>query len=382
MTTNHSAHVPEKLLDILPRMRSYEAGLIAVDLGAIKRNFQRFTESISPAKVVPVIKANAYGLGMSQVGQALCEAGATEFFVATIDEAITLKTQLPEATLYSLYGLYFNTEDIYFRHNIIPVLNTREQVERWNAFAASKGQILDCVIHFDTGMSRTGLTAKEGWELVAIKEQLAHINVVYVMSHLSCSETSTHPLNDKQRVEFEKLAEQFPNSLRSLTATPVMSMSSHFKMDMARVGYGLYGSCYSSPSVYLEQTMYVYSRIIQLREALPGDTVGYGAGHVVKEHSRLATLSIGYADGYHRFLHNYKTYVYIGPYRAYLAGRISMDFCVIDVSHIPEEFLFEGAWVQMIGPDIRVSDLIQGTDFVPHEIPISIGKRYHWEYLN
>jgi alanine racemase len=378
----HVGQVPSKIFKALSNARPYETGLVVVDLGAIKRNYQRFLEHVSPTTIAPVIKADAYGLGMVEVGGALHEVGANEFFVATIDEAIRLKKALPNVSVYVLYGLYFNSEQIYLDHGIVPVLNTYEQVVRWNAFAQSKGLILECIIHFDTGMSRTGLTIKEGSQLANAKEQLTHIHIRYVMSHLSCSEVIDNPLNKKQHQEFQAFAEQFPHTKRSLTATPVMYMPHDFKMDMARVGYGLYGFCHSRPDIHLEQAIYIYSRIIQLRDVVPGDTVGYGATHVVKEARRLATLSIGYADGYHRFLHNYKTYVYIGSHRAYLVGRISMDFCVVDVSHIPEDALFEGAWVQMVGSDIRVADLIQGTDFVPHEIPISVGKRYHWEYLD
>lgn len=376
-----SAYVPSILHDAIQKTRPHEVGLVAVDLGAVKRNYQRFANHIAPTTVAPVIKANAYGLGSVKVGQALNVAGAQEFFAATIDEAITLKKAMPHTRVFAFYGLYLNTESVYYDHNVIPVLNTREQVERWNAFGQSKGEPLDCVIHFDTGMSRTGLTAKEGWELIDRKSELTHINILYVMSHLCCSEVVDNPLNQKQYDDFQAIANHFPGIKRSLTATPIMYMDDHFKMDMARIGYGLYGFCHSSPDVHLEQAIHVYSRIIQLRDVVPGDTVGYGGGYIVKEHGRLATLSIGYADGYHRFLHNYRTYVYIGPYRAYLVGRISMDFCVVDVSHIPADFLYEGAWVQMVGEDIRVADLIQGTDFVPHEIPITVGKRYHWEYI-
>ena len=128
--------------------------------------------------------------------------------------------------------------------------------------------------------------------------------------------------------------------------------------------------------------MYVYSKIIQVRNARKGDTVGYGASYILQKNSKLATLSLGYADGYHRFLHNYKPYVYIGSYKAYIVGRISMDFCVIDVTHIPESEIYEGAFAEIIGSNIRVHDLTDGTEFVPHEIPIHVGKRYHWYYFS
>lgn len=375
--------MPTKLANKLQHVSPETVGVVCVDLGAIQRNYTRFAQYAAPTKISPVIKANAYGLGMVKVAGALSRVGAQEFFVATIQEGIDLKQALPQCDVFVFYGLYFNTAEVYYTNKIIPVLNTLEQALNWSAFAQSKNEVLQCAIHLDTGMSRTGLTYKEGCELVKHVHALSHINILYVMSHLSCSEVVDNPLNQQQLNQFNELAQQLPaNTPKSLTATPIMNMPDAYKMDMARVGYGLYGFCHSPAAFELEQALYIYSRIVQLRDVVPGDTVGYGATYVVEKEGGLATISIGYADGYHRFLHNYNTYVYIGPYRAYLVGRISMDFCVVDVSHIPKEYIFEGAWVQMVGPDIRVADLIQGTDFVPHEIPISAGKRYHWEYLD
>lgn len=358
-----------------------ETGAMIIDLAAVQKNYQTFEKHITPTTIAPVIKANAYGLGMVPVCEALVNVGAKEFFVATIDEGIALKKAMPKVIVYVLYGIFADTIDVFFEHQLVPVLNTVEQIDRWNKFAAEKQMKLPAVIHFDTGMSRTGLTAKEvGW-LMNNQHILSNIDVRYVMSHLVCSEVPDHPMNAKQKDAFQRFAEAFPGVKRSLAASTLMKTDSSANHDMARLGYGLYGFCYDTPAIQLTNCLHVYSRIVQLRDSVPGDTVGYGANYVVEKAGRLATLSIGYADGYHRFLHNYKTYVYIGPYKAYLAGRISMDFCVVDVSHIPEDYLYEGAWVEMIGEHIRVADLVTGTDFVPHEVPISLGNRYIRHYL-
>lgn len=363
--------------DISPQ----ETGLVVIDLQAIKRNYHTFKKHIAPTTIAPVIKANAYGLGMVPVAETLTEEGVKEFFVATIDEGIALKKALPNANVFVLYGLFGNTIDVFFEHNLIPVLNTAEQIQRWNEFATSKHIQLSAVIHFDTGMSRTGLTAKEASWLIDNPHAFKNLNILYVMSHLACSEVPSHPMNKKQRDAFDEFSKAFPKIKRSLAASTLIKMDKSYHNDMARLGYGLYGFCHDTPEIKLENCLHVYSRIVQLRDVIPGDPVGYGSTYIVEKPGRLATLSMGYADGYHRFLHNYKTYVYIGPYKAYLAGRISMDFCVVDVSHIPEEYLYEGAWVEMIGPNIKVADLVSGTDFVPHEVPICLGNRYYRHYL-
>lgn len=358
-----------------------ETGAMIIDLKAIQENYKTFETHITPTTIAPVVKANAYGLGMVRVCAALTEVGAREFFVATIDEGIALKKALPTAHVYVLYGLFADTLSVFIEHQLIPVLNTVEQIDRWNTYAAAQNIRLAAVIHFDTGMSRTGLTAKEVKWLTENRHILSNIDLRYIMSHLACSEVPDHPMNTKQKDAFQRFADAFPGVRRSLAASTLMKTDSSANYDMARLGYGLYGFCYDTPAIQLTNCLHVYSRIVQLRDAVPGDTVGYGARYVVEQQGRLATLSTGYADGYHRFLHNYPTYVYIGPYKAYLVGRISMDFCVVDVSHIPEEYLYEGAWVQMIGDNIRVADLVTGTDFVPHEVPISLGNRYIRHYL-
>lgn len=359
-----------------------ETGAVIIDLNAIKRNYRTFEKHIAPTEIAPVVKANAYGLGMAPVSEALMEVGAKAFFVATIDEGIKLKQELPLAEVYVLYGIFSDTVGVFFEHKLVPVLNTVEQIDRWNKFAVSKQSTLSALIHFDTGMSRTGLAPKEVEWLIDNQHVMESLDIKYVMSHLACSEVPTHPLNTKQKTVFQTFAEAFPNAGRSLAASTLMKTDDSTHYDMARLGYGLYGFCHDTPRIQLQSCLHVYSRIVQLRDVVPGDTVGYGATYVVHKPGRLATISMGYADGYHRFLHNYKTYVHIGPYKAYLAGRISMDFCVVDVSHIPEKYLYEGAWVEMIGEHIRVADLISGTDFIPHEVPISLGNRYVRHYLN
>lgn len=380
-SVNVSSEVKKSELPFSLSVSSQETGVVIVDLTAIQKNYRTFEEHIAPTAIAPVIKANAYGLGMIPVCDTLTKVGAKEFFVATIDEGIALKKAIPFASVYVLYGIFSDTTEVFWRHHLTPVLNTLEQIDRWNKFAQLKNEKLSAVIHFDTGMSRTGLTLKEVEWLTNNQHVFDSLDIKYVMSHLACSEVPSHPMNKKQKDAFQKFSEAFPSIKKSLSASTLMKMDGESHYDMARLGYGLYGFCYDTPTIQLVSCLHVYSRIVQLRDVVPGDTVGYGATYVVEKSGRLATLSMGYADGYHRFLHNYKTYVYIGPYKAYLVGRISMDFCVVDVSHIPADYLYEGAWVEMIGRNIRVADLISGTDFIPHEVPISLGNRYQRHYL-
>lgn len=362
-------------------VRPHDSGVVVVDLRAVQANYRAFSEVLAPAKVAPVLKANAYGLGLLPVAEALHEVGVNQIFVATIDEAVSVKRYLPSLDVFVLYGLFFNTIDVFLEENVTPVLNTLEQVKLWNAQAVRMQRKLPCVIHIDTGMSRTGMTIVEAQKLAEQKHLLNPLYVKYIMSHLACAETKDHPLNDKQKQDFSSILKYFPGIPTSLSATLVGNFDASYRMDMVRVGYGLYGYIHMHNPISLQEVLHVYGRVVQVRNSLAGDNVGYGGRCTLSKDSKLATIAVGYADGYHRFLHNYDTAVYFGNYRAPLMGRISMDFIVVDVTNIPEPYVHEGAWAELIGSHIRVADLIKGTDFVPHEIPISLGNRYHKKYI-
>lgn len=372
----------DNISKILKNSPSQTLGIVGVDLKALQHNFNYFQEKLSQTEITPVLKANAYGLGIVPIAQSLIKAGATSIVVATIDEGIALREINSTIDIYVLHGVYNNTAEIYIKHNLIPILNTYNQVVKWNDHGKTIGQVLDCIVHYDSGMSRTGMDHDDAEQFINHKEHFKNIHILYLMSHLACSENVEHPLNVEQLLKFDQFCKSFPGIKQSLTATPALYMDDSFKKNMVRIGYGLYGFC-SNPKIKdLKNILHVYSRIIQVRRAKKGDPVGYSATYTMENDGRLATLSMGYADGYHRFLHNYKPYVYIGQHKAFLVGRISMDFCVVDVSDIPEEELYEGAWVQMIGDNIRVHDITGQTEFIPHEIPIHMGRRYQWHYFS
>lgn len=369
----------QKKLSVCPE---HVVGYVGVDLKAVRHNFCYFKQKLNHTTIAAVLKSNAYGLGYQQIAQVLIAEGCKDFFVATIEEGRELRCVSKNINIYVLYGLYQNTEESFVTYNLIPVLNTYEQIKRWDQFGKMRSKKNPCVIHYDAGMSRTGLDYEDAENFIKNKDQFKHLDILYVMSHLSASEDVQNPLNKEQLEKFEKFSAHFPGVQQSLTATPALYMGKEFQKDMTRIGYGLYGFWNPHRQYDLKNVLYVYSRIVQVRQSKKGDTVGYGATHTMQQDGVLATLSMGYADGYHRFLHNYKPYVCIDGHKAPLVGRISMDFCVVDVTHIPHDLIYEGAWVEMIGENILVDDLVFGTQFVPHEVPIHLGKRYHWEYIS
>lgn len=367
-------------------------GVLLIDLEAIKNNYRIFANEKS---IIPVLKANAYGLGVCPIATALYEAGAREFFVATIDEAIELRNHLfncETIAIYVLIGLLPNTKNIYKNHSIIPVLNSLEQILRWNEFGKNCNKILDCVVHYDTGMSRTGLDEKDAQKFVAMKNKLLYLNFVYIMTHLCCGDDKSNKKNIEQYKKFQSFTSYFPEVKQSFYATSIKNEAQ--VNSVSRVGIGLYGFAHSIAEsehyaqLGIQQAVHVYSKIIQVRQVEANTSVGYGASYITQTPAKLITLSIGYADGYLRGIslnmQNREVYVYIESYKAKLVGRCSMDFCVADVSDIPNEFIYEKAWVQMLGVDVASSQLLENTNITGHELLIALGnsKRLKRIYLN
>jgi len=201
------------------------------------------------------------------------------------------------------------------------------------------------------------------------------------MSHLCCGDDAENPLNAAQMAKFTKIAEKFPTVDRSLVATSALHFGQDFRMEMARVGHGLYGLDGGVLGCNLEPALYVFAKIIQIRTVPAHSTVGYSAIYKTSKLAKLATLAIGYADGYFRAPRTEGRVVKIGGYFAPIVGRMSMDFCVVDVSEIPDGAFKEGDFAQIVGDEILPKNLVDGSDLILHEIPILLGRRFRREYF-
>ena len=155
-----------------------------------------------------------------------------------------------------------------------------------------------------------------------------------------------------------------------------------YHFDMVRPGVALYGANPTPDSKNpMQPAINLKARIVQTREARVGDTVGYGAGHKVTRHSKIATLAVGYADGYLRSLSS-NAFGYIGEHRIPLVGRVSMDLITFDVTQVPVNLCTVGAWVELIGPNHSVDDLANEGGTIGYEVLTSLGSRYHRVYIN
>ncbi|WP_273792425.1 alanine racemase [Brucella anthropi] len=353
-------------------------GLLTIDLSALRHNYSAIARHIAPTRAAAVVKADAYGLGASRVAPAFYDAGCRDFFVAHLGEAIALKPYLqPDATLYVLNGLQPGTEEACAREGILPVLNSLEQVENWAALAARQGKKLPALLQLDTGMSRLGLSPKEFERLLASNTLLDNIDIRFVISHLASGDEPENAANARQLANMNALLARLPKLPVAFANSGGSFLDKTYHFDLARPGVALYGV---GPKSEIVPVLTLSARVIQVREIGKGAAVGYGGTYIAEGPMRVATIAVGYADGWFRSLSN-KGAAFFGDTRLPIIGRVSMDSITLDVSALPEGILKLGSLVELIGPHQRLEDVARDCDTIPYEILTALGNRYARVYV-
>ncbi|MBI1261518.1 MAG: alanine racemase [Rhizobiales bacterium] len=363
------------------------SGVLHVDLDALAHNYGLICKAAPCAKAAAVVKADAYGLGVAPVSRRLWAEGCRQFFVAEASEGRVLRALLPDATIYVLDGLFPDAAPLFSEYRLQPCLSTLDEVAEWARECHRVGKRLEACLHFDTGLTRLGLTAGEAEMLIGQPQRLDAMAITLVMSHLACGDDAANPQNEAQRLRFDALRARLPFGLdkapASLANTAGTFLGNTYQYDLLRPGIGLYGgNPFINKANPFRPVVTAQARILQLREADEGTGVGYGADYRIKGHQRLAVLSIGYADGYFRVLSNRDRdhmrggSVYVAGMIAPVVGRVSMDMLTIDVTHIPKDTIKRGDLAELIGPHIDLDDVGARAGTIGYEILTSLGKRY------
>jgi alanine racemase len=354
--------------------------VLTIDLAAIRSNYRRLCREAGGSACAAVVKADAYGLGIEAVAPALAEAGAERFFVAQLGEAITLRRLLPAAEIYVLNGLVAGAEGDYPAHGLRPVLNSLDEVARYAALAETLERPLPAALHLDTGMSRLGLPADELDRLAAEPRRLEGIALAYVISHLACAEEADHPLNARQLAAFVAARARLPAAPASFANSSGIFLGSAYHFDLCRPGVALYGvnPTPERPNP-MSQVVKLQGKILQVRAIDAPESVGYGALFQASGPRRIATVGVGYADGYLRSLSN-RGQALIGGKRVPVVGRVSMDLLTLDVSSLPEAAARPGTSVELIGGAQDVDALARQAGSIGYEILTALGRRYHRVY--
>jgi len=357
-------------------------GILTIDLAAIVGNWRALGVRAAPAECAAVVKADAYGCGIEQVAGALSAAGCRTFFVANLAEARRARAVAREASVYVLNGLLPGTAPSYAGSNLRPVIGSRVELDEWTTFRAASGWSGGAALHVDTGMNRLGFAMDDIAE-VATRHGDKH-GIALVMSHFACSEED-HPLNARQIERFAKVRGLFEGTPGSLANSSGIFLGAEAHHDLVRPGVALYGAnpTPGKPNP-MRAVVKLQGRIVQVRAVAPGDTVGYSATWTARRPTRLAIVSIGYADGFLRAASarddRQGAQAIVAGQRCPLAGRVSMDLIAIDVTDLAADAVRRGDLVTLLGDGIGVDDLAERAGTIGYEVLTSLGRRYRRIY--
>jgi len=360
---------------------------LIIDLAAIRRNWLEIKSRVpATTRTAAVVKADAYGLGVVQVAPALAAAGCEDFFVATLDEGLGLRGILPEAAITVLNGSPAGCEAELVAANLQPALNDLGAIERWAEQARGMETPLPAVIHLDTGMARLGLSPGEVARLADAPDRLAGLRPALVMSHLACADAAGHPMNGEQLARFRILRQSLPAMPASLAASSGVLLGPDYAFDLVRPGAALYGiNPTPGEANPMAEAVRLEARIVALREIDAPQSVGYGAAYRASGKTRIATVPIGYADGYPRALGNQASGFLangdaVSPPLP-VVGRISMDLVTLDVSALPSEQARIGTAITLIGGVRTLDALAAEAGTIGYELLVRLGRRIPRVYL-
>ncbi|MBP1805918.1 alanine racemase [Rubellimicrobium aerolatum] len=339
-------------------------GRLSIDLSAIVSNWKALA-SLARTEAAPVVKADAYGLGVGPVARALAEAGARRFFVAYAEEGFALRRALgPGPEILVLGGHMEGDARLLAECGLTPMLNSVEQLTRHLESMPEQ----PFGLQLDTGMNRLGF---EWAEWAAVAEIALSQAPVLLMSHLACADEPDHPMNPYQLDLFRQMTDGL-NVPRSLSATGGILLGPDYHFDLVRPGIGLYGGL---PFEHAQPVVALDLPVIQVRELQEGEVAGYGNTWQAQRPSRLATVAAGYADGLLRSL-SHRLTLWNGDKPCPAVGRVSMDLLIVDVTDLdgtPEA-------LTILGPKQGIDRLGESAGTIGYEVLTSLGSRYARAY--
>lgn len=355
--------------------------VLEINLNAIAHNLKEYQKLLRPStKVMAMVKAFAYGSGGAEIAGILQFHKVDYLGVAYADEGVELR----KAGI-TLPIMVMNPEENAFEaiveNNLEPEIYSFELLDAFDGFLQQEGlEQYPVHIEIETGMNRLGFTADEMEGLGNYLSASSTLKVKSVFSHLAASEEDGQEDFTKQQFEQFKAAAAILqqktgyNFLSHIANSAAAARFPEMQMDMVRLGIGLYGvDSAASKQLNLQTVTTLRSTIAQLKQLRPGDSVSYNRRTVVSKDSLIATIRIGYADGYPRRLGNGIGRVWIKEQLAPVAGTVCMDMIMIDVTGIAD--VKEGDSVVIFGKELPVQQLALWAGTIPYEIMTGISQR-------
>lgn len=349
-----------------------------IDLNAVVANWRLLAQNNRQGQTGASVKADSYGIGVAQVAPALAAAGCKHFFVANLAEAVALRPLLPNVQILTLNGLAPHAAADFVAHDITPVLSSLRDIALWRAQAKGQERPLPAFLHLETGLHRLALDPQELAKLTEDPTLLEGIKVETVMSHFINAEAPEDPRNQLQLERLLSLSRHFPEAKRSIANSAGCFLGPRFQLDLTRPGAALYG-LNTSPLQprKMHPVVRLCAPILQIHELPVGAQVGYGGLWTAQRPSKIATVGVGYGDGFLRSLTNQAT-AYFDDKPVPLVGRVSMDLATFDVTDVAA---LPGNLLVLLDTRHGADELGREADTIGYEILTSLGRRYQRRYI-
>lgn len=336
-----------------------------------------------PARTGGVVKGDGYGLGIGNVVPALHAEGCRDFFVALAAEGVEARRFAPDARIFVLNGYFAGSGDLYAAADLVPVAGSRQHIAAWQADCGAR----PFALHVDTGMNRIGLSADEAIAYAAAMLAGEVPRPVTVLSHLACADSPADEQNQKQLQSFQEVRAAFQGIESSLANSAGIFLGPDYHCDLTRPGIALYGGeCVNGVTNPMRPVATLEARVSAIRTVPAGSPVSYGATRVLRRESRIATCSVGYADGYPRAASGSGVPLrqavaagasaFAAGRRVPLVGRVTMDMTMFDVTDCPADSLAPGDHIELFGPNMPLDDVARAAGTIGYELLTGLGRRY------
>ena len=364
-----------------------------IDLDCVAHNIHEFQRIIpKDTQIMAVVKADAYGHGAVEVANAALQAGATRLGIAILEEGIVLRKKEVTAPIHILGVSAPGTENAVVAYDLIPTISTIESARNFSAVGNALGRTIPFHLKLDTGMGRIGIRADQLPEFLEALKRLPNLEMEGVFSHFSKADEAEKTYTTKQLDRYRRClqvvqAAGFKPRIRCLANSAAAMEVPEALFDMVRIGISLYGlypsGAVDHARVHLKPVMRWKTQIAHRKTLPPGEPVSYGGMFSTHRPTVVATLPLGYADGYRRRLWKTGGKILVKGQRAPIIGRICMDMCMADVTDIPAVAV--GDEVVLIGKQgnasITAAEMAASLDTINYEITCLVGKRVPRVYV-
>lgn len=362
---------------------------IQVNLSALESNYFLIKDLVAPAKVMAILKANAYGHGISECATRLQRAGVEYVGVALLEEGEQLRSAGIQIPIHVFGGILGSQIERFLRADLELTASSVAKLETISQVARQLGLTAKVHLKIDSGMGRVGVRPSSAKALIEKSAELAGLKVKGIFSHFASSDERDLSFARQQLHAFLPVAEYAKtilgkDLLAHMSNSGAIYQLPEARLDMVRPGLCLYGvtpASFLEGKLYVKPVMSITSHVVFFKVARAGETISYGQTWQAPTDSRIVTVPIGYGDGYMRALSN-KASVIIRGKKFPIVGRICMDQLM---ANIGSDEAYNGDLVTVLGQDggskVNVTELAELAGTVPHEILSNFNLRMHREFI-